>query len=136
MKTNKSDRIKLRPTINNRYIFKQKNLSYHTKCILSKIINDLFCGDYPFDFIYIEHEIFTVWPEEIVWDAIEELAAADIMYIDFKDPDAEDEDEDEDSEDEGETILLNPEFIKKAFPSLDHCPCCDPAPVNFNIIYN
>ena len=97
-------------------------------------MTDLICGNYPFDFIYIEHEIFTVWPEEIVWNAIHELADADIMYIDFKDPDEEIE-EDEDDE-EGEEIIFTNEFMSKACPSLDHCPCCDPAPVNFNINYN
>ena len=139
MKTNKSDkseRVKLRPTINNRYIFKRKNLSYHTKCILAKMVNDLICGDYPFDFIYIEQNISGTWPEEIVWQAINELADAEIMYIDFDEEDFDEEDLEEEQEYEGQELLFNPEFMSKVCPSLDYCPCCNPAPVNFNINYN
>ena len=136
MKTNKnnqSDKTKLRSTISNRFIFRQKNLSYHTKCILSKIITDMLCANEELHFMYIEENIFGIWPEETVWDAIHELANADIMLINFTD---EYEEESDDSELEDGDIIFNPEFIEKVCPSFGCCPCCNPAPVNFNINYN
>jgi hypothetical protein len=128
MKTNK-----LTTTINNRLIYKQKNLSFHTKAILSKMVTDIICGHEEPNFFYMEENIFTVWPEDIVWNAIEELAECEIMFIDFKDEDEPDED---DEECEIEELIFNPEFIEKVFPSIKHCPCCDPAPTNFNVNYN
>jgi hypothetical protein len=127
MKTNK-----LKTTINNKFIFKQKNLSYHTKCILSKIITDILCAREIPNFEYVEENIFGVWPEEIVWDAINELADTGIMFINFI---GEDE-IDEDNEFEDEEIIFDIDFLKKVYISFDHCSCCDPAPTNFNVIYN
>ena len=125
---------KLRTTINNKLIFKNKELSYHTKCILSKITTDIICGHEEPTFDYICMNIFGVWPEETVWNAIHELADADIMLIDFHDEE-EEIDEDEDGY-EPEMLIFNPEFIEKLCPSLGHCQCCNPAPTNFNVNYN
>lgn len=122
---------KLTTTINNRLIYKQKNLSFHTKAILSKIITDIICGHEEPNFFYIEENIFTVWPEDIVWNAIEELAEHEIMFIDFKDEDGCDDDELEIHE-----LLFNPDFVEKVYPSIKYCPCCNPAPINFNVNYN
>jgi len=127
MKTNK-----LKTTINNRFIFKQKSLSYHTKCILSKITTDLLCAREMPNFEYIEENIFGVWPEEIVWDAIHELSDAEIMFVHFTDEEGIDED---DELEDGE-VIFNPDFLEKACIHFGHCPCCDPAPVNFNVNYN
>jgi hypothetical protein len=124
---------KLTTTINNRLIYKQKNLSFHTKAILSKMITDIICGHEEPNFFYMEENIFTVWPEDIVWNAIEELAECEIIFIDFKNEDESDEDEEE-CEIDG--LIFNPEFIEKVFPSIKHCPCCSPAPTNFNVNYN
>jgi hypothetical protein len=55
------------------------------------------------------------------------------MFIDFKD---EDEPDENDEECEIDGLIFNPEFIEKVFPSIKHCPCCDPAPTNFNVNYN
>ena len=89
------------------------------------------------NFEYMEENIFGVWPDETVWDAIHELADAEIMFINFIDEDEIDEDEiDEDDEFEDGEIIFNPDFIEKVYIHFGHCPCCDPAPVNFNVIYN
>lgn len=119
--------------INNKFIFKQKNLSYHTKCILSKITIDLLCAKEIPNFVYIEQNIFEVWPEAVVWKAINELADADIMLVNFIDED--DEIEEDCIYEDGDLIFI-PEFLEKVCPSIDHCPCCNPAPVNFNVNYN
>lgn len=124
---------KLRTMINNKFIFKQKNLSYHTKCILSKITTDLLCAKEIPNFVYIEQNIFGVWPEAVVWKAINELADADIMLVNFIDED--EEIEEDDIYEDGDLIFI-PEFLEKVCPSIDHCPCCNPAPVNFNVNYN
>lgn len=128
MKTNK-----LTTTINNRLIYRQKNLSFHTKAILSKIITDITCGHEEPSFTYMENNIFTVWPEDIVWNAIDELTEYEIMIVDFHDEGELDENGDEY---EMEELIFNPEFVEKVFPSIKHCPCCDPAPTNFNVNYN
>lgn len=117
---------KLTTTINNRLIYKQKNLSFHTKAILSKMITDIICGHEEPNFFYIEENIFTIWPEDIVWNAIEELAEHEIMFINFKNDDELEVDE----------LLFKPDFIEKVCPSIKNCPCCNPAPTNFNINYN
>lgn len=123
---------KLKTTINNKLIYKHKELSYHTKCILSKMVTDIICGNEEPTFDYICMNIFGTWPEDIVWDAINELADSEIMYVDFHDEDCDNENE----QCEEEALLFNPEFIEKVCPSLGCCPCCNPAPVNFNVIYN
>lgn len=142
-KKNQSDKIKLRTTISNGFIYRQKNLSYHTKCILSKIMTDMLCANEVPHFMYIEQNIFGIWPEEIVWDALQELADANIMYVYFDDEDEEktpksvyDETEDDEPEVEDGDIIFEPDFIEKVCPSFGHCPCCNPAPVNFNVNYN
>ena len=125
--------MKLNTTINSRLIFKQKSLSFHTKVILNKIVTDIICGHEEPSFTYMENNIFTVWPQDIVWNAIDELADCDIMYIDFHDEDELNENNDEY---EMEELIFTPEFLEKVFPSIKHCPCCDPAPTNFNVNYN
>lgn len=124
--------MKLNTTINSRLIFKQKSLSFHTKAILNKMVTDIICGHEEPSFLYMEANIFTVWPENIVLNAIEELADNDIMYIDFN----EDYEEEENEEYQMEELIFTPEFLEKVYPSIKHCPCCDPAPVNFNVNYN
>ena len=133
-KQNQSEKTKLRTMISNKFIFRQNNLSYHTKCILSKIITDILCANEIPHFMYMEENIFGTWPEETVWQAISELADADIMLINFIDD--EDEDIYEDGELEDGDIIFNPEFIEKVCPSFGCCPCCNPAPINFNVNYN
>jgi len=123
---------KLKTSVNNKFIFKQKDLSYHTKCILSKIMVDFLQSSEPLDFFYLVENIFSTWSEEISWNAINELADCGIMFIDFNDPDEEQDDEQCDCE----PLLFNPEFLEKACPYLGCCPCCNPAPANFNVIYN
>lgn len=78
--------------------------------------------------------IFGTWPEEIVWAAIHELSDYDIMYIDFRDEDEEYDEEEEECD--CEPLMFNPDFIEKVCPSLSCCPCCNPAPINFNVNYN
>ena len=95
------------------------------------MVTDIICGHEDPNFFYIEENIFTVWPEDIVWNAIEELAEHEIMFIDFKD-----EDECDDDEPEIDELLFNPDFIEKVYPSIKNCPCCNPAPTNFNVNYN
>lgn len=119
-------RTNLRTSIDNKFIFELYYLSYHTQCILSKIVTDFIYGDEPLDFLYLEENIFGVWPEEIVLNAIEELSENDIMQINICDC------EDCDGEEE---ILFNPKFIKYACPYIECCQCCNPTP-NFNVIYN
>lgn len=131
MKTNK-----LLTTINNSLIYKNKNLSHHTKSILSKMITDIICGNEEPTFDYVCMNIFGTWPKDIVWDAMQELVDADIMYIDFHEEDEESSESEEDEEYEPELLVFNQEFIEKLCPSLGHCPCCNPAPVNFNVNYN
>ena len=52
------------------------------------------------------------------------------------------ENEEEDYEDEEneeyqmEELIFTPEFLEKVYPSIKYCPCCGPAPVNFNVNYN
>lgn len=124
--------MKLNTTINSRLIFKQKSLSFHTKAILNKIVTDIICGHEEPSFLYMEANIFTIWPEDIVWNAIEELANNEIMYIDFN----EDYEEEENDEYHMEELIFTPEFLEKVYPSIKYCPCCGPAPVNFNVNYN
>lgn len=123
---------KLTTTINSKCIYKSKKLSLHTKNILYKIITDIICGHEEPSFLYMENNIFTVWPEDIVWNAIDELLTNDIMYIDFN----EEDEESEEDEYQMEELVFNPEFLEKIYPSLGSCPCCNPAPVNFNVNYN
>lgn len=123
MKTNH-----LKTTINRKFIYKQKNLSYHSKCILSKIISDLIVTHTPLDFFYLEENFFSIWPSNVITTALDEFAENDIMFIDFND------EEDEDLE-PGE-LLFNPDFLEKACPFIENCPCCNPAPINFNVNYN
>lgn len=125
---------KLKTAVNNKFIFKLKDLSYHTKCILSKITVDFVQSNNSLDFEYMLENIFGVWPEDIVWKAIDELADCDVMFIDFNDTDDEQDSEEEDCE--CEMLLFNPKFIEKACPYLNCCPCCNPSPTNFNVIYN
>lgn len=96
------------------------------------MVTDVICGNEDPTFDYICMNIFGTWPENIVWNAINELSDYEIMYVDFHDEDFDNENE----ECEEEALLFNPEFIKKVCPSLDCCPCCNPAPVNFNVNYN
>ena len=124
--------MKLNSTINNRFIHKQKKLSLHTKNILSKMLTDIICGHEEPSFLYMQANIFTVWPEAIVWEAIDELFDADIMFIEFN----EEDDEEDSDEYVMEELNFNPEFIEKVCPSLGCCPCCNPAPKNFNVNYN
>ncbi len=132
MKNNKfkPNRKSLRQTINNSFIYKQKTLSHHTKCILSKMLTDIICGHEEPTFNYVCINIFNIWPEGIVWNAIEELAEADIMYVDFSD------DEDEMEDDSDDMLIFNTDFLDRICPSLGHCQCCNPAPTNFNVNYN
>lgn len=120
---------KLKTSINNKYIFKLKDLSYHTKCILSKLITDLIHGDEPLDLLYLEENIFSTWPQKIVSKALDEMHDNEIMGL------TECEGCD-DEECENMFIVFNPEFLQKACPYISSCPCCGPAPVNFNINYN
>lgn len=85
------------------------------------------------DFTYLEDNIFGIWPEDVVWNAINELAEHEIMFIDMCDCE---ECSTDDEECDTEELLFNPEFIEKACPYFDCCPCCNPAPTHFNIIYN
>lgn len=66
---------------------------------------DIICGNEEPTFDYICMNIFGTWPEDIVWNAIHELAGADIMYIDFKD--------EEEEECDYELLMFNPDFIGK-----------------------
>lgn len=100
------------------------------------MITDIICGNEEPSFLYMQANIFTVWPENIVWKAIDELLINDIMYIDFIDEDEEQEYEDEDEGYQMEELVFNPEFLEKIYPAFDSCPCCNPAPVNFNVNYN
>lgn len=133
MKTNK-----LKTTINHRLIYKQKHLSYHTKCILQKITTDILCGHEEAHFIYLEDNIFNIWPEQIVWDALEELAEAEIMCIHISDDEEEEDTCEEECECEIEdgALIFNPEYLEKVCVPFGHCECCDPAPKNFNVNYN
>lgn len=131
MKNKAHKHRKLKTSVNQKYIFLLEGLSHHTKCILSKITTDFLFSAEPLDFVYLEENIFNIWSEEVVTQALDELAENDIMFINMCDDDDCDE-----HECETEELLFNPEFIKKACPYLDRCPCCNPAPVNFNVIYN
>lgn len=122
---------KLKTSVNSKYIFKQKKLSYHTKCILSKIVTDFIQYKDPLDFLYLEENIFGIWPQNIVINALNELAENDIMFIDSCDCESCSQDECEE-----EQLLFNPEFLEKACPYINACPCCNPNPTNFNVIYN
>lgn len=88
----------------------------------------------PLDFEYMIEHVFETWPEDVVWDAIHELADCDIMFIDFNDP--EEETDEDDCECEEELLLFNPKFLDKTCPYIGCCTCCNPAPANFNVIYN
>jgi hypothetical protein len=122
---------KLKTTVNNKSIFKIQGLSYHTKCILSKLVTDFLCGDEILDFIYLEENIFSIWPSDIVTKALDELSELDVMGM------CNCEECDEDSNECGNMqIVFNPEFLDKACPYIGCCPCCSPTPKNFNVIYN
>lgn len=104
------------------------DLSYHTKCILFKIVTDFICGGEEMDLFYLEDNIFEIWPKQIVLDALEELAEEDIMIVDFCDC--------EDCEGEDAQLLFNSEFIDDVCPHIECCDCCGDAPKQFNVIYN
>ena len=131
MKNKSHKHIKLKTSINQKYIFSIKGLSHHTKCILSKIITDFLFSTQPMGFSYLEENIFSIWSEDVVETALDELAENDIMFINICDDESCVEDECE-----SEELFFNPDFIKKACPYLDRCSCCNPAPANFNVIYN
>ena len=124
---------KLKTAVNNRYIFKLKDLSYHTKCILSKIANDFLCkGELDWD--YLEENIFGVWSDDIIMTALNELADCDIMIINVS-CDEDKEEYEECDEEMKDKIMFNPEFLNKVLPSLNECSCCSEV-VRFNVIYN
>ena len=125
---------KLKTTINNKVIYKHKELSYHTKCILHKITTDILCGNEVPHFVYLEENIFGIWPEQTIWDALTELCDADIMYIHLDDENDE-SDEDECVCEDGD-LIFNPNFLEKVCVPFGHCECCNPAPKNFNVNYN
>jgi len=131
MKKKIRKKSKLKTSIDQKYIFSLKKLSYHTKCILSKITTDFLFSSEPLDWDYLEDNIFETWAEETVHTALNELADNDIMFVNMCDCD--DCNEEECGSDE---LMFNPEFIDNACPYLNHCSCCNPAPANFNVIYN
>lgn len=120
---------KLKTSVNHKTIFKHKHLSYHTKNILSKLIVDLVHGNETLDLVYAHENLLNTWPEDIVAKALDELNENDIIELVPCDGC--------DNEDcENVFIVFNPVFLTKACPYLEHCECCSPPPVNFNVNYN
>ncbi len=95
-------------------------------------MTDIICGGEEPTFLYLEENIFGIWPQEIIWRAIDELAEAEIMFIEFIDED----DEEMEEECECEMLLFDSDFVQQACPMLKYCPCCNPGPVSFNVNYN
>lgn len=121
---------KLTTPVSQDFIF-SLDLSYHTKCILFKILTDFICGGEEMDLFYLEDNILSIWPTKVVMNAFEELANEDIMILDLCDCENCQE-----NEDDNHQILFNPEFIEDACPYTDCCSCCEDIPKMFNVIYN
>lgn len=118
---------KLTTPVSHELIF-SLDLSYHTKCILFKIVTDFICGGKEMDLFYLEDNIFGTWPREVVFEALDELAEEGIMFLDFCDCDECDGDDAQ--------LLFNSKFMEDACPHLGCCSCCGDAPKKFNVIYN
>lgn len=121
---------KLTTPVSQEFIF-SLDLSYHTKCILFKILTDFICADETMDLFYLEDNILSIWPTKVVMNALEELADEDIMILDMCDCENCQE-----SEEGNHQILFNPEFVEDACPYIDCCSCCEDVPKMFNVIYN
>ncbi len=127
---------KLTTPVSHELIF-SLDLSYHTKCILLKIVTDFVCDNEEMDLFYLQENILSVWPTKVVMNALDELADEEIMFLDFCNCDEEDEDYcDGECEGDEAQILFNPEFLKDACPYIGVCSCCNDIPKKFNVIYN
>lgn len=125
MRTNKK-RKQLKTSVNTD-IIQEFELSHHTQAILTKILIDLINTDHEMDFLYMEEEIFSIWPSVVVMEALNELAEADIMYMNIC--------EDEGCEDCDGSIIFNPEILDELCPGFGVCECCRQEKV-FNVNYN
>lgn len=91
------------------------------------MISDLIHGNEPLDLLYLEENIHSTWPDEIVKQAFNELHEQDIFGL------CECENCDEEEECENMFVVFNPEFLEKVCPYISTCPCCSPAAIQLQL---
>ena len=125
MRANKKKK-QLKTNVNTE-IIQEFELSHHAQVILTKILIDFVNTDQEMDFLYMEEEIFSIWPSDVVIEALNELAEADIMYMNICDCG--------ECEDADGGIIFNPELLEELCPGFGLCECCRHEAM-FNVNYN